>query len=77
MTSSTVDDRSKQGQSFPGMKMSSVLLRLSFRRCAAVQAEMSAKHSAMRVSMWVLEEDGGKRQEQLAVVCITVVRESR
>ena len=56
--------------------MSSVLLRLSFRQCAAVQAEMSAKHSEMRVAMWVLEEDGGKRQEQLAVVCITVVGES-
>ena len=25
---------------------------------------------------WVLEEDGGERQEQLGVVCITVVRES-
>lgn len=37
-----------------------------------VQFEVMSK----RVTMWVLEEDGGEREEQLSVVCITVERES-
>ena len=72
MTYSMVTDRSMRGQSFPGMKRSSVLQRLSLRWCTA---QMSAKHSKMRVATWVLEEDGGK-EEQLGVVSITVVEES-
>lgn len=37
-----------------------------------VQFEVMSK----RVTTWVLEEDGGEREEQLSVVCITVERES-
>ena len=54
VTSSTVIDRSMRGQFFPQMKRISVLLRLSLRWCAAVQAEMSAKHSEMRIATWLL-----------------------
>ena len=44
-----------------GQKRSSVLLRMSLRWCAAVQAEMSAKHSKMHVAAWGLEEDRAQR----------------
>ena len=62
VTSSTVTDRSMRELSFPGMKRSSVLLRLSLQLCTALQAEMSAKHSKMCIATWVLEEDGRRER---------------
>ena len=61
VTSSTVTDRSMWGKSFPAMKSSSVLLKVSLRRWAVVQAEMSARHSKMHIATWSLE-DGGKER---------------
>ena len=56
VTSLTVTDRSMHEQSFPGIKRSSLLLRLSLRLCAAVQTEVSARHAEMCIPMWVSEE---------------------
>ena len=63
VTSMTVTDWSMRGQSFPGIRKSSVLLRLTLRWCAVVQAEMSARHCKMCVNMSV-SEDGGKESNR-------------
>ena len=55
VTSSTVTDRSMWGQSFPGMKRNSSLVRLSLRWWADVQAEMSAD-----IQRWVSWRAGGR-----------------
>ena len=57
MMISTVTNRSMWGQSFPGIRRSSVLLRLSLRWWAVVQGLTSAGHSEMRSAIRVLSED--------------------
>ena len=64
MTAWTVTDRSMQGQSFPRMKKSSVLLRLNLRWCAAVHVEMSASHYEMCIAMSLWVGVGGVRREE-------------
>ena len=58
---STVTSRSKCGQSLPGIKRSSVLLRLSLRWWAVVHELTSARHSDIRVAIRVLSEEGKAR----------------
>ena len=56
----TVMKKSWSWQAFPGRKSISVLLRLSLKWWANIQAEISSRHAEMRAATWVPE--GGKEK---------------
>ena len=53
-------DRSWSRQAFPGRLETSVLLKLSLRWWADIQAEISTRHEEMNVTTWVSEGEGEK-----------------
>ena len=63
---STVTSKSMCGQSFPGIRRSSVLLRLRLRIWAVVQVLTSARHSDMHVAIRALSDEGKERNSVLS-----------